>query len=111
MECELLRSPMISYQSLLYNTTVLYDIYIYIYIFIYAHYNYNECFRSVFYHISRSPVLLCAIRRPRFHQFAKQNLAVDHHPNYLILHSTQLKPPFIPNFLNNLQLEIHSVYR
>ena len=25
MECELLRSPMISYQSLLYNTTVLYD--------------------------------------------------------------------------------------
>ena len=30
MECELLRSPMISYRSLLYNTTVLYDIYIYI---------------------------------------------------------------------------------
>ena len=30
MECELLRSPMISYQSLLYNTTMLYD-YIYIY--------------------------------------------------------------------------------
>ena len=27
MECELLRSPMISYRSLLYNTTVLYDIY------------------------------------------------------------------------------------
>ena len=26
MECELLRSPMISYRSLLYNTTVLYDI-------------------------------------------------------------------------------------
>ena len=25
MECELLRSPMISYRSLLYNTTVLYD--------------------------------------------------------------------------------------
>ena len=35
MECELLRSPMISYRSLLYNTTVLYDIYIYIYIRIY----------------------------------------------------------------------------
>ena len=33
MECELLRSPMISYRSLLYNTTVLYDIYIYIYIY------------------------------------------------------------------------------
>ena len=28
MECELLRSPMISYRSLLYNTTVLYDMYI-----------------------------------------------------------------------------------
>ena len=27
MECELLRSPMISYRSLLYNTTVLYDNY------------------------------------------------------------------------------------
>ena len=26
MECELLQSPMISYRSLLYNTTVLYDI-------------------------------------------------------------------------------------
>ena len=26
MECELLRTPMISYRSLLYNTTVLYDI-------------------------------------------------------------------------------------
>ena len=25
MECELLQSPMISYRSLLYNTTVLYD--------------------------------------------------------------------------------------
>ena len=25
MECELLRCPMISYRSLLYNTTVLYD--------------------------------------------------------------------------------------
>ena len=25
MKCELLRSPMISYRSLLYNTTVLYD--------------------------------------------------------------------------------------
>ena len=25
MECELLRNPMISYRSLLYNTTVLYD--------------------------------------------------------------------------------------
>ena len=25
MECELLRSPMILYRSLLYNTTVLYD--------------------------------------------------------------------------------------
>ena len=25
MECELLRSPMISYRSLLYNTTVLYE--------------------------------------------------------------------------------------
>ena len=25
MECKLLRSPMISYRSLLYNTTVLYD--------------------------------------------------------------------------------------
>ena len=25
MECELLQSPMISYQSLLYSTTVLYD--------------------------------------------------------------------------------------
>ena len=25
MECEILRSPMISYQSLLYNTTVMYD--------------------------------------------------------------------------------------
>ena len=25
MECELLQGPMISYQSLLYNTTVLYD--------------------------------------------------------------------------------------
>ena len=30
MECELLRSPMISYRSLLYSTTVLYDIHLYI---------------------------------------------------------------------------------
>ena len=30
MECEILRSPMISYRSLLYSTTVLYDIYIYV---------------------------------------------------------------------------------
>ena len=26
MECEILRSPMISYRSLLYSTTVLYDV-------------------------------------------------------------------------------------
>ena len=47
MECELLRSPMISYRSLLYNTTVLYDIYIYLYYGAWADqrvlpwYNYN----------------------------------------------------------------------
>ena len=32
MECELLWSPMISYRSLLYNTTVLYDSIIYIFV-------------------------------------------------------------------------------
>ena len=37
MECELLRSPMISYRSLLYNTTVLYDIYIYMYVCMYVY--------------------------------------------------------------------------
>ena len=30
MECEFLQKPMISYRSLLYSTTVLYDIYAYI---------------------------------------------------------------------------------
>ena len=61
MECELLRSPMISYRSLLYNTTVLYDAGAAVIIIQMAGSNFLELYSNTFFtlHTIRVPVNFC----------------------------------------------------